>query len=184
MQPDVLHTNTLEILADPPHDIWRAGDLLVSFRHLDAIAVIRPDEGKVVWHWGPGVVSGQHQPRALPNGNILLFDNGVRTKHSRVIEVDPRTGKIVWSYDGAPADAFYSDSMSGCQPLADGNVLVVDSVHGRALEVTREGEIVWEYLNPFRADDERLGRTPKARLIGTMYRMERHPAAVLEAITP
>ena len=46
---------------------------------------------------------GQHAPTPLENGNILIFDNGVHRlddplPFSRVIEVNPATNEIVWTY--------------------------------------------------------------------------------------
>jgi hypothetical protein len=35
------------------------------------------------------------------------------------------------------------------QRLANGNTLLTDSSFGRFFEVTKEGEIVWEYISPF-----------------------------------
>ena len=38
----------------------------------------------------------------------------------------------------------------GCaQCLPNGNMLITESSFGRFLEVTKEGEIVWEYVNSF-----------------------------------
>jgi hypothetical protein len=37
----------------------------------------------------------------------------------------------------------------GAQRLANGNTLICSGVGGRLFEVTRSGEIVWEYRNPF-----------------------------------
>jgi hypothetical protein len=39
--------------------------------------------------------------------------------------------------------------------LPNGNTLIVESDAGRAFEVTAEGEIVWEFLNPDRMPDGR-----------------------------
>ena len=38
--------------------------------------------------------------------------------------------------------------MGGIQLLGGGNVLVTESTRGRAFEITREGEIVWEFFSP------------------------------------
>ena len=42
------------------------------------------------------------------------------------------------------------------QRLANGNTLITESEGGRLLEVTRDGEIVWEFINPVRNDDGSL----------------------------
>jgi len=73
---------------------------------------------------------------------------------SRVIEIDPITRQIVWQYVQAKpttGDAlgnnhlFYSSIMSGAQRLPNGNTLITEADTGRVLEVTMEGDVVWEY---------------------------------------
>ncbi len=38
------------------------------------------------------------------------------------------------------------------QRLPNGNTLITESSGGRIFEVTRDGEIVWEFFNPRRAE--------------------------------
>ena len=52
---------------------------------------------------------------------------------------------MVWSYRNAN---FFSTNISGAQRLPNGNTLITEGAPGRLFEVTREGEIVWEYMNP------------------------------------
>src|SRR6059036_3002382 len=40
-------------------------------------------------------------------------------------------------------------SSRSIQRLPNGNTLITESSFGRLFEVTREGEIVWEYVSPF-----------------------------------
>lgn len=160
---DVLHTNAVVVLDRHVAGLGEPGDLLVSVRNLDLLAVVDPKTKRVRWTWGPGALERQHQPSVLPNGHLLVFDNRPARDRSRVVEVAPETGAIVWSYDGGERERFFSREMGGCQGLPNGNVLIVESEAGRAFEVTRAGEVVWEFLNP-----ERLG-TSRA----VLYRMER-----------
>ena len=102
----------------------------------------------------------------LDNGNILVFDNGLHQNGfpmgwSRVLEVNPDSGKIVWSYEGGDKTTqyFYSSTMSSCQRLPNGNTLICEGPKGRFFEVTAGGEIVWEYINPFYYKHERFGHT-------------------------
>ena len=102
-------------------------------------------------------------PKGLPGaGNISIFDNGGSAGYpalsrlfSRVLQVHPITQKISWSYspdnkgDARPTESFFSTFRCSAQPLANGNVLIVESAWGRIVEVTPEGEIVWEYINPY-----------------------------------
>ncbi|MEV7277650.1 arylsulfotransferase family protein [Streptomyces sp. NPDC093111] len=137
---DVLHTNTVEVLDAHPHGLWAAGDVLVSFRNLDLIAVLDLRHHEVRWWWGPGELSGQHQPSALPGGNVLVFDNGRAHGRSRVVEIDPVTSQIVWEHG---PDGLFCEMAGGCEQLSDGTVLVSDAQAGRGLKVTRDGRIDW-----------------------------------------
>jgi len=90
----------------------------------------------------------------LDNGNILVFDNGMHRKfaskdYSRAVEINPSTGESVWEYKDEPVSDFYSSFISGCQRLPNGNTLICEGQTGRIFEVTTEGEIVWEFYNPF-----------------------------------
>jgi hypothetical protein len=87
---------------------------------------------------------------------MLLFDNfghfgdgGI----SRVIEFDPKTLGIAWRYTGDEAHPLYSNLRSAQERLANGNTLITESDGGRLLEVTPDGEIVWEFVNPVRGGD-------------------------------
>jgi len=138
------HGNAIAELAD--------GNLLISFRNISTVVKIDRKSGRVVWKLGAPPLSGQHAPVPLPNGNILIFDNGPTRldqtfPSSRVIEVNPATNEIVWKYQDA--DRFYSDRISNAQRLPNGNTLINEGMFGRFFEVTLAGEVVWEYVNPY-----------------------------------
>lgn len=38
--------------------------------------------------------------------------------------------------------------MGGVRRLPNGNTLICETIHGRIFQVTPDGEIVWEYINP------------------------------------
>lgn len=149
---DYYHLNTIETLPDTPlgkrDRRFRAGNLLVCSRHLDWIAILQETSRKVLWSWGPGVLNGPHMPTMLDNGNIMIFDNGTDRGWSRVIEIEPPSGRIVWEYKGNPPKSFFSPWRGSNQLLPNGNILICDAESGRAFETTRRGEIVWEFWNP------------------------------------
>ena len=151
---DVTHTNTCTWLDGSQvelHPAFARGNLLVSLRTLGLLAVIDLDERTVPWALA-GPWSMQHQPVLLDSGNMLVFDNGEPEEaRSSVLEFDPLTAEVFWSYD--PDDGFFSRSCGSCQRLPNGNTLITETDFGRALEVDREGEIVWEFLTPHRAGD-------------------------------
>ncbi len=151
---DVFHSNTLEIIDRDINDVFRQGNLLICIRNLDLIGVIDRVTNKLVWSWGQGVLERPHHPTLLENGNILMFDNGTVRRYSRVLELDPTANRIVWTYEAEPKEAFFSLSRGGNQRLPNGNTLITHSDSGRAFEVTRDGEVVWEFYNPeIRAED-------------------------------
>jgi hypothetical protein len=77
------------------------------------------------------------------------LQQALEENHSRVIEIDPTTGEVVWSYEETPPIAFFSPIISNAQRLWNGNTLINDGASGRLFEVTAEGELVWEYINPY-----------------------------------
>jgi Arylsulfotransferase (ASST) len=154
---DPLHTNDVDyITAETARNfpMGKPGQLLLSFRELGAIGVLDVQRRKMVWMTrGPWI--GQHDPDILANGDILLFDNYGNYEGpagiSRVLEFDPRNMQIVWQYAGNANRPFDSFLRSEQERLANGNTLIVESNGGRIFEVTRAGDIVWEFINPARS---------------------------------
>ena len=128
---------------------FKPGNVFISYRSNDVIAVIEKESGRIVWAWGPGVLDGQHKPHMLENGNILIFDNGTLRGRSRVIEYNPLAGRIEWEYTGESEDPFFSNCISGAQRLPNGNTLICEGCNSRLFEVTADKEIVWEFINPY-----------------------------------
>jgi hypothetical protein len=84
----------------------------------------------------------------LDNGHLLIFDNGPRRRWSRVVEVDPLEGTIVWQYGDGAETQFFSPGRGSCQRLPNGNTLIANSNHGTGFEVTPDGREVWRYWHP------------------------------------
>jgi Arylsulfotransferase (ASST) len=162
---DPLHANSVKLITEEAaanFAFGKAGQILLSFRELGAIGVLDLESEDLVWA-AQGYWLGQHDPDILPNGDILLFDNYGNFKkpegRSRVIEFDPRTMELVWQYAGSAELPFESAIRSSQQRLANGNTLITESSGGRILEVTREGDIVWQFVNPVRGGEGK-GRIP------------------------
>ena len=130
------------------------GRILMSFRFTNTIAIVDRASGDIDWRWGPGRLAGPHDPTWLEDGTVLVFDNGAHRTHttidySRVVQVDPATDEIVWEYKENPVYDFSSFICSGAQRLANGNTLICECTKGRLFEVTRDGDLVWEFVSPF-----------------------------------
>lgn len=182
--PDLFHANSVQWMEPPPalverSPVYGARNVLVSLRNQDALVVIDWDEARVVWSWGPGVLDRQHDASLLDDGRILVFDNGMRRGWSRVLEVDPVSRQVVWEYGAEPEQRFFSKGRGSAQRLPNGNTLIADSDNGRAFEVTRTGDLVWEFHNPHLV--ERNGRNHRSPLWIRRYPQAWLPAPLVSA---
>jgi hypothetical protein len=172
---DYFHMNTVSLLPDnilESQDArFREGNLLVCFRNVNQIAVLERDTYRVLWAWGEGNLERPHYPTLLGNGHFLIFDNGVERRYSRVVEMDPLSGTVVWEYRGTPPESFFSAGRGSAQRLPNGNTLVCNSDRGQAFEVTAEGQMVLLWWNPFVRNRRREA----------LYRMIRWPAETVES---
>lgn len=103
---------------------------------------------------------GQHDAKWINNGNILVYNNGTNRggrgiSYSTVDEIkvsldngsytlENQPSQIVWTY-GEVQEKMYSKSISGAQRLPNGNTQICIGESGKILEVTRDGQIAWEY---------------------------------------
>jgi hypothetical protein len=170
---DIFHTNTLVILDGteaPGSPIFVAGRALVSMRNIDTVAVVDLAEGVVTWALS-GLWRRQHEPSLVSGGRLLLFDNAGRGGSSQVLELDPLSHRLAWRYPSDPERHLdIASAVAGTTSrLGNGNTLIVESTAGRALEVTREGELVWEFWSPHRAGE-------KGELIAMLMDVVRLPA--------
>ncbi|MHC4824892.1 MAG: arylsulfotransferase family protein [Planctomycetota bacterium] len=171
---DLLHANSV-VWMRPGWVEWNPlfaeGNVLISMRHQNRVALLRPETGELLWSWGLGEMLGQHDATVLPNGHVLIFDNGLGRGWSQVLEVDPTTDAIVWQWQAPQRDGFYTMARGAAQRLENGNTLLVDSDHGHAFEITAAGEVVWEYYQPGSGD-----RVP------AIVRMKRFPLDYLGSL--
>lgn len=142
---DVFHTNAIELLDGRfahVHPAFAAGNVLVSIRFLDAIAVVDLDLGEVVWA-ATGTFKRQHEPTILESGNLLLFDNEGPgpDNFSAVTEYRLPGMEPVWEYRGSREVPFYSNTCGTAQRLPNGNTLITesDAVLAEAVELSKEG---------------------------------------------
>ena len=168
---DPIHTNHVEVFDGSlagRSELYERGNLLIAMKQLNAIAIVDGSTQRIIWLWGPNNLVLPHHPRLLPNGHILVFDNGA--DRSRVIELDPAKRRIVWSYENGTD--FFSRSMGSVQRLANGNTLITESQKGYVFEVDPAGEMLWKFANPeVNEQGERLN----------VWRMTRLPPRAREA---
>ena len=147
-------------------------------------------------------ITGQHDAQIIPAGlpgagNLLVFDNQGEagyppvelqtTGGSRVLEIDPVSRQIVWQYtaedSGQPSWAFRSTHISAARRLPNGNTFIDEGQSGRLFQVTRDGDIVWEYVNAY----PRVAKDPatgKSTINHQLYRAQPVPFDWVPAGTP
>jgi hypothetical protein len=126
-------------------------------------------------------------------GNILVFNNGTGRpggRFSSIVEIRPpvdadgrysmgegdRFGPDEPVWESILPDRFHADFISGAQRLPNGNTLVCSGPRGRFLEVTPNGEIVWEYRNPFSGDAPNPAGDPPYSVFRATFIPPDHPA--------
>jgi len=166
---DPFHANDVEPLPAElagAFPMFEAGDLLVSFRSLNMVAVIDPNTVRIKWHQiGPWY--RQHDPDFLPDGSIAVFDNRMGLGYSRILRVDPATHAVRLAFQANPPEAFYSWRRGKQQILENGNILITESERGRVLEATPDGQFAWIYTNIY--DGKRNGLTNAAEVLPDDY---------------
>ncbi len=152
---DYVHANSIEL----DHD----GNLLISSRHLNEITKIDRQTGEVLWRMGQNALrnqftfvgdtrgfSHQHDARRLPNGNLILFDNGncMDTLYSRAIEYQlDEVNKVatrVWQYRDSPD--VYGRATGGVQRRATASTLVDWGFGCKVTDLHPDGTKAFEVL--------------------------------------
>jgi len=159
---DVLHLNDIDVLhADQAeqYPLFTAGDLAVSLRHLHMVLVMDPETRKVKWYDTDPWIE-QHDPDFTGGGWIEVFDNnrefnnvggekrGAMLGGSRIVAIQPHTGKVRIVYPKNDSQFFYSEMGGKLQQLDNGNLLITENHAGRVFEIDPAGDLVWEWVNP------------------------------------
>lgn len=125
--------------------LFQPGRLLVTLRNLGLVALIDLAQGRCVGTFGRGALVTPHAAEWLASGTLLVLDGEDGPGGSRVLELDPTSGRIVWEYRGTREEKFHTRGRGTVQGLPDGNVLVANPEAAEAFEVTRTGQVVWRF---------------------------------------
>jgi hypothetical protein len=153
---DLLHTNSVKVLSRalaPKFPLFKAGQVLLSVRNLDTVAVLDRSTRRIAWA-AQGIWQLQHDAEFLDNGHLLLYDNLGSPKGTRILEYDPLTQAIPWVYANENSHPFRARFHGAKQRLPNGNTLIVNPDNRRLFEVTRDKELVWESVCPLPLDSQ------------------------------
>ena len=177
---DWIHLNALDYNPELDH-------ILLSAHNFNEIWIIdhgissreaAGEKGDLIYRWGNPMSYGrggpagqklflQHDSHWLDNGNILVFNNGMRRvrEYSTVIEIAPpidgsggysvtESGcfgpeDFYWEYKPGEEDKFFAAYISSSQRLDNGNTFICNGPAGKFFEINMDNEIVWEYSSPY-----------------------------------
>ena len=133
---------------------------IVSWRNLGEITKIHARTGAVMWRLGGrhneftfvddplNGFSGQHSPRILPNGNLVLFDNGWTHSPSETraveyhLDVTHRTATLVWEYRHSPS--IFAPYVGSVQRQSNGNTVIGYGFASHITEVRTDKSVVFD----------------------------------------
>lgn len=164
---ELVHANKVtelpsEIAASYP--LFAAGDLAISLRGRNLVMVVDPVTWDVKWHQtGPWL--RQHDPEFRPDGRISIFNNNVygpayvngqtalgTPYTTNIIAMDPVSREPEVIFGERPGQEMLSVVRGQHELLEDDGMLITEFDAGRVLEVDRDGQIVWEYVNHYNDD--------------------------------
>jgi hypothetical protein len=149
---DYIHLNDVKPFpADMKEGFFTYGDVMISLRNSNCI-VIYNDSTKIVKDVIIDDFVRQHDPDFFDGNHISIYDNysigsSDPNQQSRILIKSYINNKISEYYKGDVLLPFNSSAMGKHQWLENGNLLITDSMNGRAFEINERKEIVWEYRN-------------------------------------
>jgi hypothetical protein len=140
----------------------------------------------------------QHDAQWIPpgypgEGNFIVFNNGEGRPdgdYSSIEEIvspvdefgaysiEPGVpfgpDRAVWSYTSTPPENFYSPFISGVERQSGGTTLICSGRSGHFFEVTPDGTVVWDYVNPV-FQDGRVTQGDPVPTTNQVFKIRRYP---------
>jgi hypothetical protein len=142
----------------------------------------------------------QHDGLWIPDGHpgaghMTIFNNGYDRGWSSIEEIEPPMdangrylleagkpygpAKPIWRYEAKNRADFFSSEISGAHRLPNGNTLICAGVVGHLFEITPDGEMVWQYVNPMvrggiLAQGELPGKDMRGHLWNAVFKVHRY----------
>jgi Arylsulfotransferase (ASST) len=178
-------THANSIFYTPSDPLTHQQAYLISFRDVSTILIVSRATGQIIWSYGGDwVLDQQHDATLLPNGHVLLFDDGQYRRDavsaSQLLEIDPKTNQVVWSYSGygLAGSGFYSPITGGAQRLSNGDTLATLGTKGQLMEVSSAGKVVWDYRVRWGPADPRY----PIKRVSFLFKSRSYPASEVDPL--
>ncbi|MBC7540257.1 MAG: hypothetical protein H7281_15640 [Bacteriovorax sp.] len=166
-QHEFSHLNAIyeipQNLLEDTFPFMKHGNLIVTFNGLGSVVIFDP-ELKRIEHVFEKMIKtelyGFHDAQILPNGHLIFFKN-FNEKAGELVtsieEFDIKKEISVWSFVFNKPDFKHNDINGSVQVLENDNILLGEnSFGGRAVEISRSGEIQWLKINDTRYGADKL----------------------------
>ncbi len=169
---DISHGNDIEELSPtlaPHFPMFRAGDLLISYRTQNLVFVLDPESLQVKW-WRIGAWDRQHDADWEADGSMTVFSNNQAngSSFSDVIGIDPATFATRVLVDGAKLQM--KSDFNGYQEVSDyGTRVVTSSTQGMVVEVDTQEKLMLSLINNYKAADRKALQISQAARFGEHY---------------
>lgn len=128
----------------------KSGNLVVTFNGLGSILIFDPGLKRILHSFDKFIdtkLYGFHDAQILPNGHLIFFKNvGYRdgVLVTSLEEFDILKERSVWSFVFEKPNFAHNEINGSVQVLENDNVFIGEnSLGGRALEISRDGEVQW-----------------------------------------
>ncbi|PSP32400.1 ArsR family transcriptional regulator [Halobacteriales archaeon QH_10_67_22] len=134
------------------------GEYMLSVRNMDEVVLVNRSTDSVDWRLGAdenlSVLYEQHNPQYIEREDgtptVVVADS----ENDRVVEYEmvdrgDGDGSTTWNRTWTLGANGSLNWPRDADRLPNGNTLVTDSLNHRVLEVTPEGQVVWEYYAPW-----------------------------------
>lgn len=148
---DLFHMNDVEVFPQSlPEGKFKHGDVMISLRNINTVLVYNPKTRKIKFT-ATGQFLRQHDPDFIDGNTISVYDNnhlpGMPLNKSKIVFISAISNQITTVFEGSHKVPFYSKIMGKHQWLPNGNLLILESMNGRVIELSPDMELVWEYHN-------------------------------------
>jgi hypothetical protein len=153
---DLLHVNSVQLLdaaSAKALPFAASGDILLSLRGQNMVAVLRPSSGKIIWA-GCGPWRHQHYVTALQDGALYIYDNEgsqqlnasakgrpLEEIRSRVIRYNPFTNVAEEVYGSTLLHSFWQGYYFA---LPGKSWFIASPERSRAVVISPDKQVVWE----------------------------------------